>query len=333
MPVTEFKLLESSPRVRGNLAQGAQPRHASVVIPACAGEPTLRIQRRHGRDCHPRVCGGTGIGLRKTATAQGHPRVCGGTYDCRRRQSTGRWVIPACAGEPTHHSYKCYKRHCHPRVCGGTYNHRQRGWAVRPSSPRVRGNLRPAAWRAGGAGSIPTCAGEPRYVRKAHHGNPVYPRVCGGTLAEEVDLYPTTGLSPRVRGNRACRRRRTWCAGSIPACAGEPYVCIVSGCIQGVYPRVCGGTWRTGLSLFRCHGLSPRVRGNLAGPSRRLGDERSIPACAGEPRSLCLLALPTRVYPRVCGGTRFRHIVQRVREGLSPRVRGNQSGLGCRSAT
>ena len=57
-------------------------------------------------------------------------------------------------------------------------------------------------------------------------------------------------------------------------------------------------------------GLSPRVRGN---PRMGYGNgrwARSIPACAGEPRSKDRIRVPTEVYPRVCGG-------------LSPRVRGN----------
>ena len=51
--------------------------------------------------------------------------------------------------------------------------------------------------------------------------------------------------------------------------------------------------------------------------------QRSIPACAGEPRVALNLAGAGEVYPRVCGGTvHFRHWDQRAL-GLSPRVRGN----------
>ena len=32
----------------------------------------------------------------------------------------------------------------------------------------------------------------------------------------------------------------------------------------------------------------------------------------------------TRVYPRVCGGTRNEQIVRGIHAGLSPRVRGNR---------
>ena len=70
----------------------------------------------------------------------------------------------------------------------------------------------------------------------------VYPRVCGGTFDILVGIPASEGLSPRVRGNRAWNLRAPPISGSIPACAGEPdSLCSVRR-IQGVYPRVCGGT-------------------------------------------------------------------------------------------
>ena len=49
----------------------------------------------------------------------------------------------------------------------------------------------------------------------------------------------------------------------------------------------------------------------------------SIPACAGEPAYGHGLGNRLWVYPRVCGGTSDGGIFQPVKEGLSPRVRGN----------
>ena len=51
-----------------------------------------------------------------------------------------------------------------------------------------------------------------------------------------------TGLSPRVRGNLVTPSSAVTMMGSIPACVGEPRGVSVVGDIQGVYPRVCGGT-------------------------------------------------------------------------------------------
>ena len=90
-----------------------------------------------------------------------------------------------------------------------------------------------------------------------------------------------------------------------------------------VYPRVCGGTRRPRASSLPRAGLSPRVRGNRPPVHDGHFDERSIPACAGEPRRAARGERRTRVYPRVCGGTEeFARLVKKT-PGLSPRVRGN----------
>ena len=82
-------------------------------------------------------------------------------------------------------------------------------------------------------------------------------------------------------------------------------------------------------------GLSPRVRGNLAGVAEEVAVQGSIPACAGEPPWMRRRAMRCGVYPRVCGGTRYEPGDADVVLGLSPRVRGNpaladavQSGAG-----
>ena len=139
---------------------------------------------------------------------------------------------------------------------------------------------------------------------------PVYPRVCGGTIANDISYLDAIGLSPRVRGNHSVIEIDAMCLGSIPACAGEPHLdcrCVES---YAVYPRVCGGTY--GLSSLRIQngGLSPRVRGNLT-KSGAVTYDRTV-------------------YPRVCGGTRGSIRCLPDQSGLSPRVRGNR---GCRRLT
>ena len=66
--------------------------------------------------------------------------------------------------------------------------------------------------------------------------------MCGGTLWGYGAAGAASGLSPRVRGNQQVVAPAEQQAGSIPACAGEPWgPRIVTGIIT-VYPRVCGGT-------------------------------------------------------------------------------------------
>ena len=65
------------------------------------------------------------------------------------------------------------------------------------------------------------------------------------------------------------------------------------------------------------------MRGNHAWRTPGIPSGGSIPACAGEPHPASGAARATRVYPRVCGGTRRRLRGFPGQRGLSPRVRGN----------
>ena len=137
-------------------------------------------------------------------------------------------------------------------------------------------------------------------------------------------IWPVAmGLSPRVRGNPARRRRRKMTNGSIPACAGEPCSWTRTPMSQTVYPRVCGGTRYRAPPSCRIKGLSPRVRGNPAHERGRRWPRRSIPACAGEPMMMRTASATAAVYPRVCGGTSLVAFSSTAFSGLSPRVRGN----------
>ena len=152
----------------------------------------------------------------------------------------------------------------------------------------------------------------------------VYPRVCGGTGQVIAADLTAEGLSPRVRGNRVstppiCRTRR-----SIPACAGEPNILPPVPCQPPVYPRVCGGTMPAAAARMPAAGLSPRVRGNPLSNQHHQAGGGSIPACAGEPIWPSDFLPHSRVYPRVCGGTKNLCRRNIAKCGLSPRVRGNR---------
>ena len=202
----------------------------------------------------------------------------------RPRKKTGKsGSIPACAGEPPIGEGYCYTLEVYPRVCGGTPQATDDLIWSAGLSPRVRGNPRKTLRCGRFRWSIPACAGEPASTRRSYFRHMVYPRVCGGTLRWDTLSGAWYGLSPRVRGNRRRRWRRSWRCGSIPACAGEP---VYSGSHSGhprVYPRVCGGTPCAGRASIRAWGLSPRVRGNPLFAGAGCARRRSIPACAGEP--------------------------------------------------
>ncbi len=215
----------------------------------------------------------------------------------------------------------------YPRGCGGTYLKSMLTRQYAGLSPRVRGN--PA--RAFGAmrliGSIPAGAGEPTSSHALSEVVMVYPRGCGGTYLKSMLTRQYAGLSPRVRGNPARAFGAMRLIGSIPAGAGEPTSSHALSEVVMVYPRGCGGTYLKSMLTRQYAGLSPRVRGNLLKVDVDQAVWGSIPAGAGEPSSSLWSNAPDRVYPRGCGGTFLIFFSMLLNGGLSPRVRGNHSGL------
>ena len=295
-------------------------------IPACAGEPLNSTERIKLTQVYPRVCGGTICAPVLALAAMGlSPRVRGNHPHPEVRPFV-YGSIPACAGEPlADDGCSCFTA-VYPRVCGGTRVVFPRLTPVPGLSPRVRGNLGVYRQERLGLRSIPACAGEPHTLHEALRDLKVYPRVCGGTGRLSLVSSILEGLSPRVRGNPRQAFALGLSAGSIPACAGEPSASPAARIFARVYPRVCGGTrgHRRVQPLDR--GLSPRVRGNRQLWCAEERFERSIPACAGEPMRALSSRRSVTVYPRVCGGTRRWVSDWTPAAGLSPRVRGNQTG-------
>ena len=118
--------------------------------------------------------------------------------------------IPARAGEPTRRPISREMLRVYPRACGGTQCSTILPTLVMGLSPRVRGNPD----NAGGGGftlrSIPARAGEPPPVNPLSLNATVYPRACGGTVANRLLAVNDAGLSPRVRGNRRSCRPTPW---------------------------------------------------------------------------------------------------------------------------
>ena len=291
-----------SPRVRGSPSlQGlVADRHGS--IPACAGEPSGRTACPGSAWVYPRVCGGAPIASGSSPPSTGlSPRVRG-SLRARTAPCLPSGSIPACAGEPQRAMASRTGLRVYPRVCGGASIRAGFRRTRLGLSPRVRGSRSQQCWWWVHPRSIPACAGEPRRLLPAGRVASVYPRVCGGASASLDTIQLGMGLSPRVRGSPRDFPARGWRAGSIPACAGEPFASLVPPTAIQVYPRVCGGaTARPGWA-GRGQGLSPRVRGSLTVDIRSRLVEGSIPACAGEPELQMSRVWERGVYPRVCGG-------------------------------
>ena len=218
--------------------------------------------------------------------------------------------IPACTGEPEPPSRTATPNQVYPRVYGGTFYNTGKERIETGLSPRVRGNHFFGVHSLGQVGSIPACTGEPGWWRTCAPSGGVYPRVYGGTWIEMEEKTGKRGLSPRVRGNRRRRAARDLDVRSIPACTGEPGKRGIFPCRCGVYPRVYGGTCEAATTVSTRSGLSPRVRGNLVRELRQDANDRSIPACTGEPVTVVQIKRTVRVYPRVYGGTRIHGVGQ-----------------------
>ena len=171
--------------------------------------------------------------------------------------------------------------------------------------------------------SIPACTGEPALHCEGSFLREVYPRVYGGTPFYKSLGANTSGLSPRVRGNRMNYVIQRGDVGSIPACTGEPLGPWWQDELREVYPRVYGGTLAVPSPHAEEIGLSPRVRGNQEFGALHNDRDGSIPACTGEPRLRRPCPCWRRVYPRVYGGTTTFDLATKPSPGLSPRVRGN----------
>ena len=301
-------------------------------IPACAGEPRPSPPLTDRRRVYPRVCGGTPNWDLEPCHRHGlSPRVRGNLDD---DPSRSYWMrsIPACAGEPGRVSRSHVGRTVYPRVCGGTVLSTDLETPEFGLSPRVRGNPAYASRHTSINRSIPACAGEPPAHALPENHSTVYPRVCGGTSDTSSFEGICGGLSPRVRGNHLFYMGNGNNVRSIPACAGEPAGKTSQSITYSVYPRVCGGTRWSSSTGALTDGLSPRVRGNREVPQACIDVRRSIPACAGEPRSVLGGCVGHAVYPRVCGGTYPERATPHRTRGLSPRVRGNPGSVDAEGA-
>ncbi len=248
--------------MRGNLPKCWRWSRRGRSIPACAGEPCGGEVGRALPEVYPRLCGGTTGAQTVNEYDNGLSPPVRGNPSQRIIAPICERSIPACAGEPAIARIDLSPDEVYPRLCGGT-GFRRPGRHIRQGlSPPVRGNLRPDRYFAIGKGSIPACAGEPGCACAGAAFPAVYPRLCGGTSASQLDTAARRGLSPPVRGNLEEYVTGLPASGSIPACAGEPLQASRIAILRTVYPRLCGGTQPPRIAAMVGLGLSPPVRGN-----------------------------------------------------------------------
>ena len=239
-------------------ARYVQPENRPVTMRASTRSPLCLVSP----DVYPCGCGGTASSLVSPLETRGlSPRVRGNPGLAEDRTGDAG-SIPAGAGEPPVWRWSTVRYRVYPRGCGGTGGGEGGRAVTKGLSPRVRGNPPGEDQGRPGRGSIPAGAGEPRRAAREAMQAWVYPRGCGGTRGTRSKNRRSSGLSPRVRGNRPAGDPRRSGPGSIPAGAGEPVHVILLTERSGVYPRGCGGTAIRARAAHPDRGLSPRVRGN-----------------------------------------------------------------------
>ena len=311
-----------SPRVRGIQAADGRDGGEGGSIPAGAGNPSERRAGAPMSRVHPRGCGESNPGRSASSEGRGpSPRVRG-IPSRSRNTAGGSRSIPAGAGNPWSTSGPPSRPRVHPRGCGESKHMTMQQQMAKGPSPRVRG-IQAADGRDGGeGGSIPAGAGNPSERRAGAPMSRVHPRGCGESLAGARHAAAVPGPSPRVRGIRRPRRRRSATSGSIPAGAGNPRTASRSSTRATVHPRGCGESVDLVRLAAVVGGPSPRVRGIHRRHGRYRQGCGSIPAGAGNPDHHARQRRQPRVHPRGCGESLAGRGLLPIEAGPSPRVRG-----------
>ncbi len=215
----------------------------------------------------------------------------------------------------------------HPRVRGGAHSPHSTSDRDHGPSPRARGSLQDVEAVRRRHRSIPACAGEPSAATWRAPPPTVHPRVRGGADVAQRSRLRWAGPSPRARGSHHRRGGGAVGQRSIPACAGEPGGARRGTARGWVHPRVRGGACARRWRPFHPLGPSPRARGSHIEPGQHLAEDRSIPACAGEPGGGRRRPPAEPVHPRVRGGATEKEAAKASLKGPSPRARGSHLAL------
>ena len=178
---------------------------------------------------------------------------------------------------------------------------------------------------AEGRGIIPAGAGRsPSHWRlMLDYGD--HPRGCGEKKPIAEFPTSTSGSSPRVRGEGNSLRPQPIWEGIIPAGAGRSNSMNKKAATTGDHPRGCGEKWVYLMAWLVPSGSSPRVRGEALRFTQRRNSSGIIPAGAGRSSSRVYGGVKRGDHPRGCGEKPIDIQISNLREGSSPRVRGEDT--------
>ena len=267
--------------MRGTQGAFRNPRTASGIIPAYAGNTTrLNVMAVSVRD-HPRVCGEHRQGILGADGRRGSSPRMRGTLMAQRATALALGIIPAYAGNTPHSMWKLLLPRDHPRVCGEHWQINRKQPQLTGSSPRMRGTLLGSIRALAFGGIIPAYAGNTaeRYLEIAVRRD--HPRVCGEHICPCPSAVIMPGSSPRMRGTRIGILIMYETFGIIPAYAGNTCSASMKSPPTRDHPRVCGEHSNSMGAITMIAGSSPRMRGTPKTDRPLPYAQGIIPAYAG----------------------------------------------------
>ena len=149
-----------------------------------------------------------------------------------------------------------------------------------------------------------------------------HPRGCGEHSHAADDALVLDGSSPRMRGalirdRQGHHRRRI-----IPADAGSTFTSVSIRNSNWDHPRGCGEHQRSDYQTWWLVGSSPRMRGAPLMLVYHCLSPGIIPADAGSTQAYALQPDFTQDHPRGCGEHLPSNLINRMKAGSSPRMRG-----------
>ena len=152
------------------------------------------------------------------------------------------------------------------------------------SSPRMRGTGSWGPQQLGDRRFIPAHAGNRCWANRSFRHQVVHPRACGEQPTGQGGTRYDIGSSPRMRGTVARHLHHPLRDRFIPAHAGNRLARYEPRLRTAVHPRACGEQPVAFAGPLHIAGSSPRMRGTVAASLLNEGDQRFIPAHAGNRR-------------------------------------------------
>ena len=211
--------------MRGKQQRGGDVGRARRIIPAHAGQTSLRCTTRTRNTDHPRACGANAHqrGGQHAQTGSS-PRMRG-----KRHVNVGCFkiarIIPAHAGQTASGSPSSHHMPDHPRACGANSAISANHVPLFGSSPRMRGKHLNEPLHVTNVRIIPAHAGQTPDELVWLTLPTDHPRACGANPVLSFIIPSVIGSSPRMRGKPAFRVDVAAGGRIIPAHAGQTRSC------------------------------------------------------------------------------------------------------------